>query len=291
MVAAEQIITTPQSSTAAPDGSTLSEKQFLQMSVLIADNFGIHLPLNKKELLPRRLRSRLKQLGLSSYSAYIEYLDNHWEQEKQYLANVVSTNLTSFFREKHHFDALENDILPYLIHRNRGSRKLRIWSAGCSSGEEPYSISMVLDKFSDELAGWDCKVLATDLDTDVLSIARSATYSEEQLEKVPVDLRAACLAKVADSNSVYEFKDFIKQKVIFNQLNFLESWPMKNPFDIIFCRNALIYFEPKVQRMILDGFARFQKPNDYLIIGHSESLDSISSSYQLKGKTIYQKVK
>lgn len=269
--------------------AVLHDAEFRQLAEIIQKHFGIELHESKKDLIPRRLKPRLKKLGFVDYSQYLSYLNDNWDSEEQTLANAITTNLTSFFREAHHFEYLKNEIMPALLKKNYASKKVRIWSAGCSTGEEPYSIAMVLASMEQRLAGWDIKILASDLDTNILQFAFDGCYQYEIFDKVNgID----CLQyfNTGDDESSIIASNRIKKYIHFKHLNLMESWPMQGGFDIIFCRNVLIYFNMETQKKLIKRFYRLQKPGDHLLIGHSESPQGIDGDYKLIGKTMYNRV-
>ena len=268
----------------------LTDPQFKELAEIIYQKFGIHLPPSKKELVPRRLSKRLSKMGFADYGEYIQYLKENWQSEQQLLANAITTNLTSFFREQHHFDFLEQSILPELIEKHAMQRRLRIWSAGCSSGEEAYSIAMTVQRFEAQLKNWDVKLLATDLDTNILQTAFDAQYTADQLSKVPASEKLRWCQSVDADGDVYDIDAQLKSMITFKRLNFMDTWPMKGKFDVIFCRNVLIYFDQETQRRIIKGFAGLQNKGDYLLAGHSENLQPVTEQYALVGKTIYQRL-
>lgn len=270
-----------------PGSVTMSDEEYRQLYVIIRDRFGIDLHPAKRDLIPRRLSPRLKQLQIFSFSEYIERLNLHWEQEVEFFANAITTNLTSFFREHHHFDFIANEFVDEIAKKKRMERKLRVWSAACSSGEEPYSIAMVLNAKRPQLNGFDTKILATDLDTQVLRTAMSGEYPKERVSAVPEQYRKDAFDEL--NKDTVAIKPVLKEMIAFRKLNFFDNWPMSNAFDLIVCRNALIYFDLETQASLLKKFANQQKSGDYLIVGHSESLEGIAPDYTLIGKTIYRR--
>jgi chemotaxis protein methyltransferase CheR len=208
------------------------------------------------------------------------------EKEIPHLVNALTTNLTRFFRENHHFEHLQ-DILKEYEANNVLSNRIRIWSAGCSSGEEAYSIAMVASEtLGCANSAYDLKILATDIDTRVLARATQGQYTIKD-EVSPKRLHSF-FRKIDDHT--FQVCDSLKKLVVFNALNILGPWPMKNQFDIIFCRNVVIYFDKKSQIELFERFAHILKPGGWLYIGHSENLYQISDRFQLLGRTIYQKV-
>lgn len=266
----------------------LKEDEYKALYKLIRDQFGIDLHPAKKDLIPRRLNKRLLQFGMSSYSEYISHLRTNWADEVEFFANAITTNLTSFFREAHHFDYLDKTILPEFVRNKTMQKRLRIWSAACSTGEEPYSLSIILHQNKELLAGIDVKILATDIDTNVLQRAHTGVYSADRVATVPKNYVSESFKELPGDK--YAVRDELKSMIAFRKLNFFGQWPMKGNFDIIVCRNALIYFDAEKQKMVVDGFSKHQVPGDYLIVGHSESVEQVSDDYELIGKSIYQKL-
>jgi chemotaxis protein methyltransferase CheR len=205
------------------------------------------------------------------------------------LVNAITTNLTSFFRESHHFDALERDAIPEMTSVPQRSRRLRIWSAGCSSGEEPYSIAMSLRRSLPRIDEWDVRVLATDIDTNMIATCRAGRYEAAKAASIPADLARKFVRPAADG--LVEMDEKLKQMIRFNTLNLLANWPMLGPFDVIFCRNVVIYFDKDTQRTLFDRFAEMLRPKGWLFIGHSESLFRVSDRFRHQGRTVYRKVR
>ncbi|MEM8497367.1 MAG: protein-glutamate O-methyltransferase CheR [Pseudomonadota bacterium] len=266
----------------------LSDAEFDHIRQLIRSVTGISMNESKRQLVCRRLGGRIAELGMQSFAQYITLLESGNAKEVEIFSNAVTTNLTSFFRENHHFEHLSNAILPELLsHNNHDTRRLRIWSAGCSTGEEPYSIAMTLRESAINLNQWNARVLATDLDSDVLAHCRKGHYSAQTLSKVPASLRKKYFkdGPVGSADTSSKLKELIQ----FNQLNLMSDWPMKGKFDLIFCRNVIIYFDKSTQRQLVDRFANALADDGHLIIGHSESLLNVSQRFKLIGKTIYRK--
>ncbi len=248
---------------------------------------GISLSDHKKNMIYGRLSRRLRKLCLPDFNSYIQLISESESPETTDFINAITTNLTSFFREEHHFNHLRTEVLPRLMRTNMGSKRIRIWSAGCSTGEEPYSIAMVVSSFS-SLAGWDVKILATDLDTNVVRKASQGIYNAERAEGIPNDYRK--YLQYDKQNDRVRVHDRVKKIITFKPLNLLHTWPMKGPFDIIFCRNVVIYFDAETQRKLFDRYADILKPEGDLFIGHSESLHNITRRFSLCGRTMYKKV-
>jgi chemotaxis protein methyltransferase CheR len=265
----------------------LSDGEFAEIRDLVRSHTGISLAASKRELVYSRLVRRLRRLKLSSFRDYIGLLEQGEPAELEEFTNAITTNLTSFFRESHHFDYLKSTVFPELEKRNASTRRIRIWSAACSTGEEPYSIAMCLHEAMSRFRGWDVKILATDLDSNVVSHAREGRYAPERVEKMPVAQRNKYFTDTTDG--AYQISNDLKSLVTFNQMNLMHPWRFKGPFDVIFCRNVVIYFDKPTQRDLFGRMAGVQRVGDYLFIGHSENLFKVCESYALIGKTMYRK--
>jgi len=277
-------------SASAAEDLSLTAAQFASFRALIKEVTGINLGEGKGLMVERRLASRVRALALPGFAAYLEYLKAGHADEVEQFVNAVTTNLTSFFRENHHFDYLAQLLAQRQSAGPAASRRLRIWSAGCSTGEEPYSIAITLCEALDNLDGWDARILATDLDSSVLARAQTAEYTIGHLDRLPrADLRGWFQRGTGANAHKVRVKREAQALITFRQLNLLESWPMSGPFDAIFCRNVMIYFDKETQRRLVDRFAGMLVPGGHLFIGHSESLFNVSDRFRLLGRTIYQK--
>ena len=266
----------------------LQDRDFHKLVKIVMDTAGIVLSEKKRAFIHGRLGRRLRVLGLSDFSEYCDLLDTRaGDDERLNLINAITTNHTSFFRESHHFDYLTKLILPTIVGANGASKRLRIWSAGCSTGEEPYTIAMTL-RGHQPLAGWNVKILATDLDTNVISHAAEGVYDAERVESIPETYRKRYLTS-QDGRAV--MRDELCDLITFKHLNLLGEWPMSGPFDIIFCRNVVIYFDKQTQRKLFDRYAEILRPDGWLFIGHSESLLNVTDRFDLVGRTVYRRIK
>lgn len=266
---------------------SLSQREFDAVRKVIRAFTGIHMTDAKRQLVVRRLNGRMKATQCSSVTQYLRRLDSGDKVEIEQFTNAVTTNLTSFFRESHHFDFLRETIIPQCIAGNaNGTKKLRIWSAGCSTGEEPYSLAMTVQGMSSQLAGWDTKILCTDIDSAVVATAAAGRYPEERAEKVPEALRQKMFSQ---SGNQLVVKDRLRKMLTFKQLNLMGDWPISGKFDAIFCRNVFIYFDKATQGALVNRYADVLKDGGYLIIGHSESLLKVTDRFSLVGKTIYKR--
>ena len=266
----------------------LNDRDFARIAKLVKTHAGIQLTDRKRELVYGRLARRLRTLGLHDFSHYCDLVEeDDADAERRVMINAITTNLTSFFRESHHFDFLGGTALPELAKRAT-TRRLRIWSAGCSTGEEAYSIAMTMRKSIRDLADWDARILATDIDTDVVATGAAGRYPAKRVESVPSDLRRQFVRDL-DGETV-EMADAIKSLIAFKQLNLFDPWPMKGPFDVIFCRNVVIYFDKETQRQLFCRFAEILKPDGWVFIGHSESMFQVCDRFHHIGRTIYRRV-
>lgn len=275
----------------------LSDREFNRIKKLIYETAGINLTAAKKELVKSRLSKRLRDLKIYSFSEYIQYVTKNDNRgiELINLVNAITTNKTEFFREEQHFKYLEEVIIPELNDDLylRNERVLRIWVAGCSSGEEPYTIAMVFDNYFKNDRSREIKILATDICTDVLQKAAAGLYRKDTLNTVPSHYITNYFDKIRfeDGSYLYQIKDKIKKMILFKKLNLISSsFPLKHQFDIIFCRNVMIYFDRTTQQKLIEKFYKHIKNNGYLLIGHSESLMGINPKFIYQKPAIYKKV-
>jgi len=277
--------------TPAQVSAELTEAQFNKISALVKNLCGLNLHNGKKELVKARLARRLRKLGLRNFREYMSYLaDDTTGGELTAMLNALTTNLTRFYREAKHFDYLRSAVLPALQRDNREKRKIRIWSAGCSSGEEAYSIAMCLCEEIPDSERSGAKVLATDLATDMLEGAREGVYVPARLKELPPRLLAKYLVPVkTESERRYRVADPVRRLVSFARLNLVDPWPMKGPFHVIFCRNVMIYFDKPTQGELVDRFWEILSPGGTLFIGHSESLAGIRHGFRYVQPTVYEK--
>jgi len=263
-----------------------TRQDFNQLCNLVNQHTGIQLAEGKEDMLYGRLSRRIRKLGLPSFKAYIQLLKKDEKSEEfGEFVNAVTTNLTSFFRENHHFDYLKQTALPELMKRNRDTKRIRIWSAGCSTGEEPYSIAMTVAETMPP--GWDVKILATDLDTDVLEHGETGIYDESRIEGLSKATVKRWFVRNKQQPSKVRVQPELQKLIYFKQLNLLQEWPMKGPIDIIFCRNVIIYFDMPTKQVLMERYAKMLVNNGHLFLGHSEAMNHMSDSYTLAGKSVY----
>lgn len=265
----------------------LSRRNFENIAGLLRTESGIHLPESKAMLVYSRLAKRLRQTGCPDFDAYWELIDSPaGAQERQAMFAALTTNVTRFFREPHHFDHLKKTVLPDLVATARAGGRVRLWSSACSTGEEPYSIALTVLDMLPEAARLDVKILATDIDPVVVATARAGIYRADVQSVVPQPLRDKWLARDRESGA-WRVKDEVKALVTFNQLNLIGAWPIKGPFDVIFCRNVVIYFEDETQAHVWGRFHKMLAPEGRLYVGHSERVDV--PGYVSDGLTVYRK--
>jgi chemotaxis protein methyltransferase CheR len=265
---------------------------------------GIVVSDDKYDMFYSRLSRRVRILGLRDFAEYCELVRRDQDGEEVLeLVNAITTNLTAFFRENHHFDYLtaffrENHhfdylartIIPELKQKNAASKTVRIWSAGCSTGEEPYSIAITLREASAQLSGWDCRIMATDIDSNVLAKASSGIYPMDRIKGIAESRLKQWFFKGSGGNAgMVRVKPVVQQLIQFGQLNLMENWHLEDPQDVIFCRNVIIYFDKETKARLVKRYIENIKPGGYLIIGHSESLYKVSDDITLIGNTIYRK--
>lgn len=268
-----------------------TDNNFNTLRKIVGEQTGISLSDHKRDLVYGRLTKRLRILGVGSFDEYCDLLQNNPGDEMEHFTNAITTNLTSFFREQHHFDFLSQELILELLEKNQHSR-LRIWSAGCSTGEEPYSIAITLRESIPNIDRHDIRILATDLDSNVVKQAASGIYPVSRVENMPKEkLRRWFHKGKGDRAGHVKVRNELQNMISFRQLNLMHEWPMRGHFDIIFCRNVVIYFDKPTQSVLFDRFANQAQEQAHLFIGHSENLNNVTDRFSLIGKTIYRKLK
>jgi chemotaxis protein methyltransferase CheR len=262
-----------------------TDRDFKDIANLVYNACGIVLGDHKREMVYSRLARRIRTLKLNDFKAYLAYLDTHKDQEFDAFINAITTNLTSFFREVHHFEFIKSELIPNLIKANKDTKRVRIWSAGCSTGEEPYSLAMTLNNAFP--SNWDVKILATDLDSNVLEKAQKGVYTAANVNGLDATHLKRWFLKSKDGEH-YKVKDTLRERISFKRLNLLQDWPMKGPFDLILCRNVVIYFDKETKDHLFKRYANILSDHGYLFLGHSESMGKEHSNYKNLGKTMYQ---
>jgi chemotaxis protein methyltransferase CheR len=269
-----------------------SDEDFRSLTQLAYQHAGIALADNKRNLVYSRVSRRLRTLRMNTFREYREFLASD-EREIESFINSISTNHTKFFREAHHFQHFRtHTVLPFAQSRGRhvGGR-LRIWSAGCSSGEEPYTIAVVLKRDIPDFGGCDVRILATDIDTDVLTKAARGEFTSNAFDEVPKPYHSFFKEEEGTGTASKVVMDReAKSLITFRRLNLMGPWPFHGKFDVIFCRNVMIYFDAPTKATLVDRFTQQLKPGGWLYIGHSESLIGSHPGLQLVGRTIYQRI-
>jgi chemotaxis protein methyltransferase CheR len=269
---------------AAASDYLLSDREFERVRAMIYREAGIKLASSKRQMVYRRLGRRVRALGLDSFSAYLDVLERGNQAERQEFTNALTTNLTSFFRESHHFPVLADHVL------NIGRRReVIVWCSACSTGEEPYSIAMTL---IDAFRSWTppVRILASDVDTAVIEAAARGIYPYERVEQIPERKLHGYFLKGRGANAgSVKVRPELQKLITFRQVNLLASnWPVRGPIDVIFCRNVMIYFDKATQRQILERFHPLMRPEGLMFAGHSESFQHAQDLFRLRGKTVYQ---
>jgi chemotaxis protein methyltransferase CheR len=269
---------------------TITEKEFRQIVSLLIDKYGINLS-QKKDLIVGRLQNYLRQSNFNNFTEYYEHIVNDRTGDAiTLLVNKLTTNYTYFMREIEHFDFFRSAVLPHIVQTSK-TKDMRIWSAGCSSGEEPYSIAMCISEFFSngvERQGWDSKVLATDISERVLTIASEGIYLTESLDPLPPSWRRAFFQAIDGASE--QIVDWLRKEVIFRKFNLMETrFPFRKKFHIIWCRNVMIYFDHETRKRLIDKFYDVTEPGGYLFIGHSESIARNETRYTYVMPAIYRR--
>ncbi|MRR55505.1 MAG: chemotaxis protein CheR [Deltaproteobacteria bacterium] len=273
--------------------SGMTNREFSLFSQFIESTCGIRMPDSKKLMLESRLQKRLKHLGIGTFQEYYDYLVSKQglRDELVSMIDVVTTNKTDFFREAAHFTYLTESVLPRIpkIEQQNG---IKVWSAGCSSGEEPYTLAMTLSEFARNNLGFRYSILATDICTEVLKSAHRGIYDEEKIAPIPQLLKKRYLLRSKDrSRCIVRVCPELRSKVTFRRLNFMdETFDVESPFRIIFCRNVIIYFDRETQEVLLNKFCRHLLPGGYLFLGHSETLNGLNVPLVQVNSTVYRKL-
>jgi chemotaxis protein methyltransferase CheR len=261
----------------------LNQRDFDYLRNIIYDEAGIKLSDMKKALVQSRLLRRMREMGISSYDEYCNYLRENYDEEIENLINCITTNKTEFFRESEHFSILQKIVEQELSHKN-----IAVWSAGCSTGEEAYSIAIVLleSKFNKNF-----KILATDIDSKVLEIARMGVYPIDAVQTIDINMLKKYFLKGKEQYAGYaKVKDFLKKNISFQHINLLDdNYRLRGYFDIIFCRNVMIYFDKEVQSKVLKKFYDYLPKGGYLFLGYAESIVNINLPFHYVAHSVYQK--
>jgi chemotaxis protein methyltransferase CheR len=267
---------------------TLSPSQFARISRIVYERCGICLPNGKESLVKSRLLKRLNSLGMTSFSQYVKHLDeDSSDQELSAMIDALTTNKTSFFREFGHFEFIRTHLFPKFV---ASRSQLKFWSAGCSTGEEPFSLAILLKEGLPADTLNKCLILATDISRNVLAHAQAATYSEETIPKTHAQLLKKYSQYIKGRPApLFRIRDDVRRMVRFARLNLIDKWPMKGQFELIMCRNVMFYFDDEIRKSLVHRFAEQLKPGGYLLVGHSESLTTSSPEFRYIQPAVYQK--
>ncbi|TKT75514.1 protein-glutamate O-methyltransferase CheR [Aquamicrobium sp. LC103] len=262
---------------------------FAAIARMLHDDAGIALSENKASLVYSRLAKRLRALGLQSFRDYCRLVaGTEGGDERQRMLAALTTNVTRFFREPHHFEQLRHRLLPDLVARARAGGRVRFWSAGCSTGQEPYSIALTILDVMPDAPRHDVKILATDIDPNVIAVGRDAVYSDDAVQPVPAPLRERWMVRLKDGGrDMWGAGMEMRELVAFRELNLMGHWPMKGKFNAIFCRNVVIYFDEPTQERIWSRFAPLLEPGGRLYVGHSERVTDMAR-FETDGLTSYR---
>jgi chemotaxis protein methyltransferase CheR len=249
----------------------LTRRDLSEIAGMIYSDAGIALNETKASLVYSRLSKRLRQIGMRSFRDYCALVgSNEGVAERREMLSFLTTNFTRFFRENHHFEHLRKDVLPDLVTRAKTGGRVRIWSAGCSDGQEPYSIALTLLGMVPNAATMDIRILATDIDPKIIAQAKAGIYDPQAIETVDAAMRKQWFTPVGDRR--FQINEQVKQLITFRELNLMAQWPFRGPFDVIFCRNVVIYFDEPTQARIWVRYADLLTAGGHLYIGHSERL-------------------
>lgn len=269
--------------------NTLNENDFIRLYTFIQKKYGINLS-KKKQLIEGRLNSTLFTMGFNDFSDYVDFiLTKSTEKDVEVLLNKLTTNYTYFMREKTHFDFFSHNILPALV-KNKKEKVLSVWSAGCSTGQEPYTLSILMKEFlGKDAPNWDTRILATDISQKVLLQAQKGIYPGDSLKDMPNEWVRKYFTRVANTDQ-YEVTPELKANVIYKTFNLMDPIHFRIPFDVIFCRNVMIYFNQPTKDALVDRFYDSTNPGGYLIIGLSETINKNSTKYKYVVPAVYRKI-
>ena len=273
--------------------AALSNAEFHRFQEMILREAGINLNQSKRALVESRVARRLRSLEYQTYGQYLTFLEGQPlnSAEWQEMINCITTNKTDFFRENHHFEFLRNRVVPEARARaaQGDSKQLRIWSAACSTGEEPYSIAITLREAFGADRSWDVKILASDIDTNVLAVGEAGIFAPERFQGVPEPIKRRYFLRRKDDGALMA-KDDLKSLIRFRRINFVDpAWPIRTAFDVIFCRNVIIYFNRATQERLFERLVQYLKPTGYLLVGHSENLHWMNTRLVPVQNTVYRR--
>ncbi|MFK7891304.1 MAG: protein-glutamate O-methyltransferase CheR [Granulosicoccus sp.] len=266
---------------------SMNDEVYAGFQRLALEQTGIELAESKRAMIVNRFARRLCALGLDSFEEYLSRVADQEDPESREFINTITTNLTYFFREPHHFEIVKNRILPELVERSEASAPIRLWSAACSSGQEPYTLAITVRE-TEATRNRHVKILCTDIDSAMVAKTVSGRYKGEQMRGLSTDHRDTWFKK--SRSGVYEVDETLRSMLICKQLNLFQYWPIKPGVDLIMCRNVLIYFSLVYQKKLLKKFADIQRPGSYLVLGHSETLSGFDNVYKRIDNTVYERI-
>lgn len=266
-----------------------NDRHFDRIRQFVTEHTGIVLTEAKKDMVYGRLSKHIRKQFDGSFDRFCVSIEGGNEEDSEFLINAITTNLTAFFRENHHFEYLASQVLPELIRRHQANKRIRIWSAGCSTGEEPYSLAITLRENIPNIDNWDIKILATDLDANVVRHASEGIYTQERINGLSDDRQRRWFIPGQGKNQgLVRVKKSLNDMISFKRLNLLHQWPMQGPFDVIFCRNVVIYFDKATQSKLFERYANILVARGHLFIGHSETLFKVTDRFLSLGHTVYK---
>lgn len=272
----------------------LTQDEFDKLSRFIYKESGIKMPPVKKVMLQSRLQKRLRELNMTTFKEYIDFVfsKDGLNAEIIHMLDVVSTNKTDFFREPVHFDFLTSTVLPEFVRQRAGARTIKVWSAGCSSGEEPYTLAIVMADFAEKNPGFDYSIVGTDISTQILQKAVDAVYKEERVSIIPLETKRKYFLKSKDrTNPTVKVVADLRKRVRFGRLNFMDTYyDVPETFDAVFCRNVLIYFDRETQEKVINKLCDKLRPDGYFFLGHSESIMNMDVPLKQVKPTIFKRL-
>ncbi len=258
----------------------MTNEDFRRLSEFIFKEYGIKMPEEKKTMLQSRLQKRLRELNIANFKDYVDYVFSKKGQEEEviHMIDVVSTNKTDFFREPDHFEFLTNEVLPEFVQYNPNRKTIKVWSAGCSSGEEPYTLSIVMSEFAEKNNGFDYTILGTDISSRILHQAQEAIYKEDKTDVIPLTFKKKYLLRSKDRDKpTVRIVPELRKRITFQRLNFMDTtFSVGDYYDVIFCRNVLIYFNRETQEAVINKLCQKLRAGGYLFLGHSESITNMN---------------
>lgn len=270
----------------------LGDQEFRFLASFLSRETGIILSDHKRQMVCGRLVKRLRALGMRDFGEYCAMLEGpRARDEIEHLVNAITTNITNFFREPHHFDHLRREVLEPRMAQSPRNPHLRIWSAGCSSGQEPYSIAMAMAETLKPPEAWNALILATDIDTNMLKRGTAGIYTAEDTAHIPETYRKRFVRRIHNDPAHMQMGEELKRLIRFKRLNLHEQWPMKGKFDAIFCRNVAIYFDKPTQKKLFNRYADMLNIGGMLYLGHAESLIGMNDRFEVSDKTVYRRIR